>query len=80
MYLAVKLWRNTPDKPLGMPDAWPSEVKELGKLREVPSPEWLLMTSEDYACYIKARKDIYTQWAKSNVTPSTWKDPDEVEE
>ncbi len=76
MYLAVLLWANTPNKPQGMPDAWPSEVKELRNSQELPSSSWLLMTFEDYKAYLDHRRDTYNQWYATQDNTSIWADPD----
>jgi len=74
MYLAVKLWRDTPNKPKDMPDMWPSEVKELGTSRELPSPDWLLMLRADYNRHIAKHIESYNAWA--GIEESVWSDPD----
>jgi hypothetical protein len=55
MNLAVKLYSSeSPDCPEvinGIPLDWPSEVRELGDLTELPDSDWILMTKEDYNIY-----------------------------
>ncbi len=76
MYLAVKLWKDTANKPAGMPDSWPSEVKELGSSRILPSSEWILMTKKDYQRYLEIRRDLYNQWNVMQDRTTSWNDPD----
>jgi hypothetical protein len=65
MYLAVKIWQDMADKPDGMPDAWPAEVKELGASRTLPDGPWQLMTYADYLTYKGVRQATYAAWLAS---------------
>jgi len=71
MNLAVKLYRdvNVAEKPAGIPDAWPAEIKELGDGRELPGPEWLLMTTEEIAIYRDQHKADFANWYGQNKPP-----------
>lgn len=62
MNLAIKFYRNEIDKPIGIPDGWPSEVIELGDSLILPNDQYILMTLEQYNEYIidnRPNYDIY---------------------
>jgi hypothetical protein len=80
MYLAVRFWKDSISQPGSAPDYWPKYVKELGNSRELPGPEWVLMTRSDLAAYKAARQDTYNAWIAANTAQATWADPDAPQE
>lgn len=67
MNLAVLLYQDDPNKPEGMPDAWPSECLELGTGTELPGPEWVLMTTQEYIDHRAAYQADYDAWWASQI-------------
>lgn len=70
MNLAVLLYAYVVDKPIGMPDNWPCEVRELGEGVTVPGPNWQLMTSEQLQSWKNLHNASYEAWRLANATPS----------
>ena len=52
------------DKPAGIPDSWPAEVRELGESSTLPdaSGEWQLMTEEEFNIYKGSVQAEYDAW------------------
>lgn len=65
MNLAVKLFGDVDeaDKPAGIPDSWPAEVKELGVSTTLPEGQWTLYTNETLATYRASVLSEYQTWA-----------------
>lgn len=82
MNLAVKFYKDVPadKKAWNIPEAWPAEVRELGESTELPGPEWLLMTLEEYNAYRASEMAQYMAWEEANESwiwseagkPSVW--------
>lgn len=62
MNLAVKLYQDEISKPSGIPNDWPSEVRELGESIVLPPGPFILMTEADYASYRATRQSAYNAW------------------
>lgn len=76
MNLAVKLCKDASDKPAGIPDLWPAEVRELGESSVLPEGAWALMTYEEYTDYVRYYKPSYDTWYNAQVHDSrTYADP-----
>lgn len=63
MNLAVKFWLSETNKPVGMPDAWPCEVKELGESTTLPEGNYSLMSLSEYVAYRAQHRAAYDIWA-----------------
>lgn len=62
MNLAVKLYKDVEDRPEGIPELWPVEVKQLGDSTTLPDGPWALMSEQDYADYVRYHKPAYDSW------------------
>lgn len=51
MKLAVKLYKDVPNAPKGIPQSWPAEVMELIDGRQFPGAPWIEMSLEEYNRY-----------------------------
>lgn len=74
MNLAVLLHEHAPSNPLGIPDSWPYEVQELGSGTDLPGPDWLLMTTEQYEAHILLHQTEYDEWLagyEASLPPNT---------
>lgn len=69
MNLAVKLYRDVVDKPEGIPELWPVEVKQLGDSNFLPEGPWALMDLMEYADYIRYHKPVYDTWYNAQPKP-----------
>lgn len=67
MNLAVKLFSEVINKPVGIPDAWPAEVIELGEGTELPGPAWTLMTSAEFAAHKATHAADYNAYLAPSV-------------
>lgn len=77
MYIAVMMYEKVADKPVGMPDSWPAEVKELGDSQESPGPHWVIMKATDLAAYKAARQDQYNKWKSEQIVEEPPTEPEE---
>lgn len=62
MNMAVLTHEFAPENPDNVPAAWPYEVVELGDSQELPGPDWVLMTHEEYANYKLERQEEFNVW------------------
>jgi len=62
--LAVLLYQFVTNKPAGIPDVWPAEVKETSDL---PSPDWVLMTPAEFEAYKSTHQAAYNTWYQSTL-------------
>lgn len=62
--LAVLIYQFVSNKPAGMPDAWPAEVKETS---ELPNENWLLMTEQEFVAYKSTHQAAYNAWYASTI-------------
>lgn len=62
MNLAILTYEFVSNKPEGIPDVWPCEVKPLGESTELPGEDWVLMTEEDYSTYLDTHRSTYEAW------------------
>lgn len=65
MNIAVKLQSHNPNKPPGMPDAWPYLVAELGSGTTPPDSDYSVMTLAGYASYKASHQSDYDTWYAS---------------
>lgn len=67
MNLAVRLYSDVSSdlKPVGIPNTWPYQVKELGSGTDLPSDgnTWQLMTKTNYDIYISNYQSAYDTWS-----------------
>lgn len=77
MFIAVKLWKDCQNKPAGIPDVWPAEVRELGDSKTPPGPDWIVMTPADLTAYKVSRQQLYDLWASTQVESQTFVDSGE---
>lgn len=69
MNLAVKLWKDCPDKPLDFPDLWPWECREIGDATEYGSPgEYLIMSKAEYEDYVREMTPEKDAWENAPDT------------
>lgn len=64
MNLAVKFYRDMPNRPKGMPYDWPAQVREIGDARSYdlePGP-WQIMTLDEYNDYLKDARGYYDEY------------------
>lgn len=63
--LAVLKYQFVVDKPIGMPDAWPSEIVELGTFPPDARPGWVQMTISEYLTHVATNRSAYDTWYDS---------------
>jgi hypothetical protein len=63
--LAVLLYEHVTNKPAGIPDVWPAEVREV---IELPSPDWLEMSEAELEAYKATHQATYDTWYQSIIT------------
>lgn len=64
MNLAVKFYKDHPNKPVGMPDNWPYTCREIGEAtayKDEPGP-WLIVSKEEYDEFINDNIGIKEKW------------------
>jgi hypothetical protein len=68
--LAVKLYGDVIEKPDGIPDSWPAEVRELDEYNSLPDDSglWQVMTVEDFNTYKLSVKSEYDTWRIAKST------------
>ncbi|MEM4379134.1 MAG: hypothetical protein QXL01_00405 [Thermoplasmatales archaeon] len=74
MNLAVLTYEFVTDKPAGIPNEWPAEVRELGESTELPGENWVLMTVQQLHDYQDLHRNSYNQWENSYFAPK----PEEI--
>ena len=62
MNVAFLTYQYTPNKPEGMPDAWPAELVYLGESTTPPGTNWQVMSYEDYLAYRSTNQEDYNAW------------------
>lgn len=63
MNIAVKFWKDNPEKPLDFPDMYPWECREIGEATEFGAPgEWTIMSKESYEAYHKEAESLKQAW------------------
>ena len=68
MNFAVLTYEFVSDKPAGIPDVWPAEIKNLGDSIELPGDDWVLMTESEYNTYFETHIGTYNTWKNSYYT------------
>jgi hypothetical protein len=64
--LAVLLYEKVVNKPAGIPDVWPAEVREV---TELPSPDWVAMSLAEFEAYKTTHQATYNTWYASTLPP-----------
>lgn len=67
MFIAVLLYKDIANKPVGIPDAWPAEVRQLGSSRALPGPDWILMRCSDLPNYKVRFQEAYDLYQSTIV-------------
>lgn len=62
MQVAVRFYKDVPNRPADIPDAWPAEVRQLVGSHELPGPEWVSMTCSDLATHKQRLQPVYDLW------------------
>lgn len=62
MKLNILLYSSAPN-PLGIPGAWPAQIKEVPDNAPAPAAPWQQMTAQQYQSYIAAHQSEYDAWA-----------------
>ena len=60
MNLAVKFYKDHPRKPIGMPDDWPWECREIGSATSYdrePGP-WIVVSRDEYVEFVDANDGV----------------------
>jgi hypothetical protein len=62
--LAVLLYEKVTNKPAGIPDVWPAEVKEV---TELPNSDWIEMSVAEFEAYKATHQATYNTWYQSTI-------------
>lgn len=63
MNLAVRFYSSEQDSPVGIPEEWPVEVRELGESTSLPGDTWTLLTVAEYSAHRAVHRAAYNAWA-----------------
>jgi hypothetical protein len=63
--LAVLLYEHVTNKPAGIPDVWPAEVREV---IELPDSNWIAMSVAEFEAYKTTHQATYDTWYQSTLT------------
>ena len=66
--LAVLLYEKLTDKPAGIPDVWPAEVREV---IELPNSDWIEMSVAEFNDYKATHQATYDTWYESTQVIDT---------
>jgi hypothetical protein len=71
--LAVLLYQYVANKPAGIPDVWPAEVRDV---TELPGPDWVVMSYVELETYKQTHKATYDAWYQNTFSPMSQKEKD----
>lgn len=64
MNVAVKFWKDNPEKPLDFPGEFPWECREIGDATEYTKEpgQWTIMPVDRFNAYVEEVTPLKTEW------------------